>query len=118
STGEPKLVLHGQRGLAEQSTYAARRFGFDRPGAVLLASLPFSGMYGHSWAMMAVAGGARIALQDSVDTDALIRRHSVTHAAGFADVLARLVQSARGRPYDTMRMFTFGASPFVDNDAV
>ena len=118
STGEPKLVLHGQRGLAVHHVYAARRLGFDRTGAVLLANLPFSGIYGHSRLMMAVVGGAGIALQDSADTDALIRRHKVTHMSGFADVLARLVQSARGRPYDSIRLFSFASSPFVDNDAV
>jgi fatty-acyl-CoA synthase len=118
STGESKLVLHGQRGPVAHYIFAARRHGFDRPGAVLLANLPFCGVFGHSRLMMAVVGGAGIALQDSADIDGLIRRRGVTHMAGFADVLARLIEAARGRPYDSMRLFSVASSPFVDNDAV
>ncbi len=118
STGESKLVLHGQRGLVTHHISAARRLGFDQPDAVLLANLPFCGVYGHSRLLMAVIGGAGIALQDSADIDALIRRHRVTHMAGFADVLARLIEAARGRRYDSMRLFSVASSPFVDNDAV
>ncbi len=118
STGEPKLVQHGHRGLVEHYGFAARRLGLDQRGAILLANLPLSGIFGHSGLMMSVAGGAGIALQDSADMDRLIRHHRVTHVFGFADILARIVESARGRPYDSMRTFSAAVSPFVDNNAV
>jgi fatty-acyl-CoA synthase len=118
STGEPKLVLHGQRGMVAQHFYSARRHEFDRPGAVMLANLPFCGIYGHTRLLMAVVGAAGIVLPDSTDIDGLIRRHRVTHVAGYSDVLARVVAAARGRPYDSMRLFSVAFSPLVDNDAV
>jgi len=118
STGEPKLVLHGQRNLATHHVFAAARLGLDQPGAVLLAPAPFCGSFGHTWLLMAVVGGASVVLQDSADTGALIRRRGVTHMAGFADTLGRVTEAARGRPYDSLRVFAFGVSPFVDNDAL
>lgn len=118
STGEPKLVLHGHRTIVGHHLAVIGELGFDRPGAALLANLPFCGNWGHAMAMMAVGGGARIVLLDSADIDGLIRRQRVSHMAGFADILSWVVQAARGRRHDTMRMFAVAASPFVDNDAV
>jgi fatty-acyl-CoA synthase len=118
STGEPKLAVHGQRGIVEHHFFAARRLGFDHPGAMLLANLPFCGVGGHCWMMMAVVGGAGIVLLDSADLDGLIRRRRITHMSGFADVLAWCVEAARGRRFDSMRVFGIARSPFVDNDAV
>lgn len=97
STGEPKLAMHRQRGLAEHNHYAACRLGFDQPGATLLANLPFCGVGGHTWAMMAVAGGAAIVLWDSADIDGLIRRRRVTHMTGFSDG-TRLDRGRGARP--------------------
>jgi fatty-acyl-CoA synthase len=118
STGEPKLVVHGQRGLAVHHRFAARACGFDRPDAMILANLPFCGVFGHTRLLMAVAGGAGVVLQDSADISELVRRRRVTDIAGFADTLARFVEAADGRPYDSMRAFGVAPSPFVDNDAV
>lgn len=118
STGSFKLVLHGQRGIVAHSLRMAPVVGLDQTGAMWLATLPFCGIFGHCYLMMAVAGGAGIVLHDSADIDALIRRRRITHIGGTADVLAWVVASARERPHDSVRSFMAGRSPFVDNDTV
>lgn len=112
TTKGPKLVLHNQRSIAGHAADVMRRLGLDRPGAALLAAVPFCGTFGNAAAMAAVAGRAHIVCMEQFDAaigDALIRKYGVTHLVGGDDMLGRLAEAAKGRPHTTLVFSGFAA---------
>ncbi len=118
TTGPPKLVVVKQHAVASHNWWAMRHLGLDQPDAAALAILPFCGSFGHNLACWAVAGGARLVCSVGADVDSVIRRHRITHLAGFADVLAWVVEAARNRPHDSVRQFLTGVIGQGDDTAV
>lgn len=94
TTSAPKLVTHPQRTLARHARRAAAAFGFDAEGAVLLAAMPFCGVFGLSAVLAAIAGGAPVsapALFEGAEAAARIRDHGVTHLIGSDEMFRRLL---------------------------
>jgi len=116
TTKGPKLVMHPQRTLRGHAHDCARAFGLDQPGAVMLAMVPWCGVYGLMTALSAFAGGAPIVLMDAFDAPRavqLLKQYSVTHAFGSDEIFSRIMEviaeSAEQRPFPAARCFGFGA---------
>lgn len=112
TTSGPKLVVHNQASLAGHAVDVARATGLDQQDASLLAAVPFCGTFGLAAALAAVAGGAHIVCMDRFDGSEavnLIRRHTITHAIGGDDMLARIIEASAGIPFTSMRWFGFAA---------
>ena len=113
TTQGPKLVMHPQRSVAFHARQVARSFGFEAPGARLLAAMPFCGVYGFTAAMGALAGGAPIVLMETFDAAAavaLVRRHAVTHLFGSDEMYRRMLELAPGHdPFPSARVFGYAA---------
>lgn len=113
TTRAPKLVVHPQRSVTGHSLHVAQAFGFDAPGAVMLAALPFCGVFGLNGALAAYAGGAPVVLIDTFDgpqAAQLVQRHRVTHTFGSDEMYRRLLEAAEGeRPFPSARVFGFAA---------
>jgi fatty-acyl-CoA synthase len=113
TTRAPKLVLHPQRTLATHSRRVADAVGFMRPGAVMLAALPFCGVFGLNGALAAFAAGAPVVLIDTFDGPEgarLIQQHRVTHTFGSDEMYRRLLDSVDGeQPFPSARVFGFAA---------
>ena len=110
TTARPKLVVHRHHSIAAHAGRVARAAGFDRPGAVYLAAVPFCGTFGNIGAMAALAGGATIVAMptfDAAEAAALIDRHRVTHLLGDDRMIDRL---AAAGDYDSIRFC--GAAAF------
>jgi fatty-acyl-CoA synthase len=111
TTKGPKLVVHQQRTLEAHARDTARAFGFDRPGARLLAMVPFCGTYGLASALGAFAGGAPIVILDAFDAErarSLLQKHEVTHAFGGDDSFGRILDiSPEPVPFPKARLFGY-----------
>jgi fatty-acyl-CoA synthase len=113
TTKAPKLVVHPQRTISTHSSRAAKAYGFTAPGAVMLAALPFCGVFGLNGALAAFAGAAPVVLIDTFDGAEgarLIRQHEVTHMFGSDEMYRRLVDAVSDeRPFPSARVFGFAA---------
>jgi fatty-acyl-CoA synthase len=113
TTKAPKLVVHTQRTIATHSRRAGEAYGFTQPGAVMLAALPFCGVFGLNGALAAFAAGAPVVLIDTFDGAEgarLIQQHCVTHTFGSDEMYRRLLDAADGeRPFPSARVFGFAA---------
>ncbi|MDE1178966.1 AMP-binding protein [Paraburkholderia sp.] len=113
TTKAPKLVIHPQHTVAGHSRRAAQAYGFDAPGAAMLAALPFCGVFGLNGALAAFAGAAPVVLIDTFDgpeAARLIQTHRVTHTFGSDEMYRRLSDAAHGdRPFPSARVFGFAA---------
>ena len=114
TTGRPKLVVHGQRGIVRHARAVARGFGYDEAGCVVLAMLPLCGVFGYDSALGALAGGAPIVLQEAFDASEaarLIERHGVTDANGSDTMLLRLFEAAPDPPLREAGFAAFDGDP-------
>ncbi|QGZ63047.1 AMP-binding protein [Paraburkholderia acidisoli] len=113
TTKAPKLVVHPQRTITGHSQRAARAYGFDAHDAVMLAALPFCGVFGLNGALAAFAGGAPVVLIDTFDAREaarLVQAHRVTHTFGSDEMYRRLLEAGEGeRPFPSARVFGFAA---------
>ncbi len=113
TTKGPKLVMHPQRTLVDHARRCARAYGLDQPDAVMLAMLPFCGVFGLNGLLAAFAAGAPAVLMDAFDGElaaALAQRHRVTHTFGSDEMYQRMADAARSeRPFPAARLFGFGA---------
>lgn len=113
TTKGPKLVMHPQRTISEHASRAADFYGFNQPGARMLAALPLCGTFGLSGVLAAYAGGAPVYLMDVFDADAaiaLIRGHAITHTFGSDEMYRRILEKTPMRdPFPQARIFGFGA---------
>lgn len=120
TTKGPKLVMHPQRTLADHARRCARVYGLDQPDAVLLAMLPFCGVFGLNGVLAGLAGGAPIVMVDTFDAAAaaqLMRRHQITHTYGSDEMVRRLGDAVPGdRPFPALRFFGFGAFTSAFNE--
>lgn len=113
TTKGPKLVMHPQRTLVYHAHRCASAFGLDDGSAVIMAMLPFCGVFGLTVALSGMAAGATIVLVDTFDavpTAQLMQRHGVTHTFGSDEMILRLSSAVPGdRPFPSLRFFGFGA---------
>jgi fatty-acyl-CoA synthase len=113
TTRGPKLVMQAQRAIVYHCLQVARAFGFERPGARLLAALPFCGVFGFDSALGAFAGGAPVVLMDTFEAAAavdLVRRHAVTHLFGSDEMYRRMLELAPGHdPFPSARICGYAA---------
>lgn len=113
TTKGPKLVMHPQRTLADHAWRCAQAYGLDQPDAVVLAALPFCGVFGLNIALAALAGGAPIVMVDAFDAAPaarLMREHKVTHTFGSDEMVRRLAEAVPADPpFPALRFFGFGA---------
>lgn len=113
TTKGPKLVMHPQRTLVDHAQRCAQAYGLDQEGAVVLAMLPFCGVFGLNVALAALAAGAPVVMVDTFDavpTAQLIRQCRVTHTFGSDEMVRRLGDAVPGdQPFPSLRFFGFGA---------
>lgn len=113
TTSSPKLVVHTQRTISVHSQNVASAYQFREPDAVLLAALPFCGVYGFNAALASFAAGKSTVLMDTFDaklTAELIRMHKVTHLFGSDEMYIRLLDQVDGsHPFPSARVFGFAA---------
>lgn len=113
TTSAPKLVMHSQRTLVAHAMRCADSIGLNHPAAVMLAMLPMCGVFGLVGVLAAMAGGARIVIQETFDTDkavALLIDEQVTHTFGSDEMYRRISDFAEGEtPFPHARFFGFGA---------
>ncbi|CAG9179922.1 AMP-binding protein [Cupriavidus pinatubonensis] len=113
TTKGPKLVMHPQRTLVDHARRCARAYGLDQPDAVMLAMLPFCGVFGLNGVLAAFAAGAPAVLMDAFDGEAaadLAQRHRVTHTFGSDEMYQRIAEAVKGeQPFPAARFFGFGA---------
>ena len=120
TTGRPKLVVHTQRGIVAHARAVAAGFGYDAPDCVALAMLPLCGVFGYDSALGALAGGARVVLQerfDAAEAARLVARHGVTHANGSDAMLLRLLAEAPDPPLREAGFAAFDGDPRAVVDA-
>jgi fatty-acyl-CoA synthase len=113
TTSNPKLVVHLQRTIAFHALQTSRAFGFDQPGARLLAAIPFCGVYGLCSTLGALAAGAPVVIMESFEAGPaveLARRHAITHTFGGDEMYRRMLEAAPGHePFPSARFFGFAA---------
>lgn len=99
TTSGPKIVVHTQATVARHVQRVATTMGLDQPGAVLLAALPFGGVFGFDSTLGALAGGCPVVLTptfDAAETLRLIRDHAVTHFYGSDEMFEAVLALAPG----------------------
>jgi len=113
TTKAPKLVVHPQHTIAGHSRRVAHTFGFKEPGSVMLAALPFCGVFGLNGTLAAYAGGAPVVLLDTFDgpqAAQLVQKHGVTHTFGSDEMYRRMLEAVDGeRPFPSARVFGYAA---------
>ena len=113
TTSAPKFVLHRQFAIARHAAEVAERFGYARPGTVLLQALPLCGVFGFSQAMAGLAAARPLVMMPAFDAGAageLVRRHRVTDMNGSDDMVHRMLEAADGeRPFPTLAACGYAA---------
>lgn len=113
TTKGPKLVMHPQRTLVDHARRCASAYGLDQPDAVMLAMVPFCGVFGLNGVLAAFAAGAPAVLMDAFDgktAAALAQRYRVTHTFGSDEMYQRIAEAVKEeRPFPAARFFGFGA---------
>ncbi|NYT61664.1 AMP-binding protein [Alcaligenaceae bacterium] len=113
TTKGPKLVMHAQQTLVEHAQNCVPAYGLDQKDAVLLAMMPFCGVFGLNVALAGFTAGVPMILIDTFDAELcadLIQRHQVTHTFGSDEVIRRLGDLVPGDlPFPSLRLFGFGA---------
>ena len=113
TTSKPKLVMHLQRTIAFHAQQTSRAFGFDAPGARLLAAIPFCGVYGFCSTLGAFAAGAPVVIMEAFDAASaveLMHRHAITHAFGGDEMYRRMLELVPGNdPFPAARLLGFAA---------
>jgi fatty-acyl-CoA synthase len=92
STGMPKLAAHNEAGVIHHSTADAATMDL-RAGDLMVAALPFSGVFGFNTVMAAIYAGAAILLHPVFNEKVLLRAmadHRATHFVGADDMLTRI----------------------------
>ncbi len=115
TTGKPKGVMIGSRGLAYNALTARDAWGFTAD-SVNLVAMPLFHIGGIGYGMMALSQGGHTVLLQQPDPPAVIdamNRHGVTHAFFVPTVIQRLVdfveQSGLAPP--PLQRLVYGAAP-------
>jgi fatty-acyl-CoA synthase len=113
TTRGPKLAMHPQRTLRDHAERCVSAYQLDVPETVVLAMLPFCGVFGLNVVLAALAAGAPAVLADTFDgpvVAGLMNRHRVTHTYGSDEMVHRLAEVVPGHdPFPSLRFFGFGA---------
>jgi fatty-acyl-CoA synthase len=120
STGDPKLIVHGQKGIAAHSIAVAEAYGYVKDGTVVLCQLPFCGVWGFNTAYAALAAAAPMVLMQRFEAAAalrLINDHGVTHANGPDLFLRQLFSEAEKYPGSLASLREIGFSTFSNDSA-
>ncbi|WP_323000337.1 AMP-binding protein [Castellaniella sp.] len=121
TTRGPKLVMHPQRTLRDHAERCVSAYQLNAPGTVVLAMLPFCGVFGLNVVLAALAAGVPAVLVDAFDgpvVASLMNRYRVTHTYGSDEMVHRLAEALPGHdPFPALRFFGFGAfnSSFGDS---
>jgi len=109
TTGQPKLVVHRQRGIVAHARDVADAFELARPGSAVLQVVPFCGAFGFSQAIAAIAAACPLVVPpvfDAAEAARLARAHRVTNMVGTNDMLDRMLAAATDeRPFPNLRFF-------------
>ncbi|MDH3293869.1 MAG: AMP-binding protein [Acidimicrobiia bacterium] len=98
TTSRPKMVLHGQQSIVTHGHDAARAFGYDPSGPVLVA-MPLCGVFGLTSLVAAVAGGAPIVMPsviDAVDIAHRVHAQRIRAMNGSDDLFHRILAAEEG----------------------
>lgn len=113
TTRAPKLVLHGQAGIAVHAAEVVRAFGYDAADTVVLQAIPLCGVFGFCQAMATLAAGRPLILMPAFDADeavALCRQFTVTNfeaTDGMVDAMLRAAPD--DAPFQAVRRVGFAA---------
>lgn len=102
STGMPKLAAHSEAGVIHHATADAAKMDLHE-GDVMVAALPFSGVFGFNAVMAAVFAGAAILLHPTFNEKLLVTamaEYEATHFVGADDMLTRIEAAWREEPMD------------------
>lgn len=102
STGMPKLAAHSEAGVIHHGTADAATMDL-RAGDLMVAALPFSGVFGFNTVMAAIYAGAAVLLHPVFNEKKLLRamvEHRATHFVGADDMLTRIEAAWREEPAD------------------
>ncbi|GAA5235084.1 AMP-binding protein [Verticiella sediminum] len=113
TTSKPKLVVHTQRTITLHSQRVAAAYGIAADDAVLLAMLPFCGVFGFNGALAAFCTGRPVVMLDVFDSTTaarLLAEHAVTHTFGSDEMYRRILDHVEAqRPFPAARVFGYAA---------
>jgi acyl-CoA synthetase (AMP-forming)/AMP-acid ligase II len=115
TTGFPKGAMLTHRGMATHARNVAQSFAVS-PDAIVQVAMPLFHVGGTSYALLAIAAGARIEMMRLPEPTAvldMLERERITHTFLVPALLATMVQvpGAAERDYSAMRALSYGASP-------
>jgi fatty-acyl-CoA synthase len=102
STGLPKVAGHSEAGVLHHVRAVQVSASIDEE-TVLIAPLPFSGVFGYNPIMSALLAGGQVVLHPAFDEERLLAEmhdFGVTHFVGADDMLVRLRAAWDRRPAD------------------
>lgn len=102
STGMPKLAAHSEAGVIHHGTADAATMDLHE-GDLMVAALPFSGVFGFNTVMAAIFAGAATLLHPVFNEKQLLgamAEHRATHFVGADDMLTRIEAAWREEPAD------------------
>lgn len=105
TTGNPKLAVHDQAGIAQHAFNAVRAVEI-KPESVLLLALSLYGVYGFVQALGALAGGAACVFMQVYEAKAaaeMMDRHGATHFFG-TDAMFEAVMNVPGTGLGSWRI--------------
>lgn len=120
TTSQSKLVAHDQRTLIRHGENAARYFGIDRKGAVLMGA-PFCGAFGFSSALAGLVAGAPLISAPVINAEecaAQIRRFGITHTFANNELLDMILKAGgeQDSPFPSLRVAGFASfAPSLDD---
>lgn len=116
TTNDSKLVAHTQCTIATHCYFIAHCYGMDAEEVVLLAALPFNGVFGFNAVLAGFFGAKAVVILDQFDANEavrVVRQYNVTHAFG-SDEMFRRMTAVIEQPLRSPRVFGFAAfSPDV-----
>lgn len=117
TTSGSKLVAHTQQTINTHCQSISQSYGLDASGVVLLAALPFNGVFGFNALLASFCGAKPIVIMplfEAQEAVRLIRRYAVTHTFG-SDEMYRRMLAYIDEPLSSPRVFGFAAfSPDVE----
>lgn len=114
STGMPKLAAHTEQGVVTHGRACADRIGMQESD-VLIAALPFSGVFGFSASMAAIFAGAQLLLHPVFNEQNLVRdieQFRGSHYVGADDMLSRVVSAWKETGADLSSLSWVGIADF------
>lgn len=113
TTSKPKLVMHSQKNIVLHARRAAKAYEFCNDDVKLLATLPFSGIFGFNALMTTLAAGKPVIIMeifDAIKACDLITEHSITHMFGSDEMYKRMLSvSEKEIPFPSAKVFGFAA---------